>query len=138
MIFTSIIKVNAILKNNNEILLLKRNIKDGGFWQTITGHVEEESLEQAIKREVKEETGIDDIRIHEEPVYYFIWKKQKEECVEDIVEVVFLCETSQKEVKLSKEHTDFMWIEIEKAKDVVGKESNKIAIEKAINSITKI
>ena len=34
------IKVNAILKNENKILVIKRCAQDGGFWQTITGAVE--------------------------------------------------------------------------------------------------
>jgi 8-oxo-dGTP pyrophosphatase MutT (NUDIX family) len=41
-----------------EYLLLKRTAARGGFWQGVTGGVEAgESLEQAARREVAEETG---------------------------------------------------------------------------------
>lgn len=42
-----------------KILVLKRNSRKGGFWQTITGGIHVgESLEQAAEREVFEETGM--------------------------------------------------------------------------------
>jgi 8-oxo-dGTP pyrophosphatase MutT (NUDIX family) len=41
-----------------EYLLLKRSADRGGFWQGVTGGLEAgESLEQAARREVTEETG---------------------------------------------------------------------------------
>ena len=43
-------------------LLLKRNPRQGGFWQPVTGGVEDtETLEEALRREIREETGIKDI-----------------------------------------------------------------------------
>jgi dATP pyrophosphohydrolase len=40
-------------------LLLKRNPRGGGFWQPVTGGVEDtETLEEALHREIREETGI--------------------------------------------------------------------------------
>ena len=42
-----------------EYLLLKRIESKGGFWQPLTGGVEkEENLNQALTRELWEETGI--------------------------------------------------------------------------------
>jgi 8-oxo-dGTP pyrophosphatase MutT (NUDIX family) len=40
-------------------LLLKRTPRQGGFWQPLTGGVEDnETMEEALLREVREETGI--------------------------------------------------------------------------------
>jgi mutator protein MutT len=51
-----------IVNDNNEVLLLKRSVKardEYGFWSQPGGGVEYgETIEQAIKREVKEELGV--------------------------------------------------------------------------------
>ena len=46
---------------DGQILLLKRNVEPfKGYWHVVGGHVEEdESLKDAVKREFREETGLD-------------------------------------------------------------------------------
>lgn len=53
--------VDGIYIQNGKILLLKRNVEPfKGFWNLVGGHVEEkETLREAVKREFKEETGLD-------------------------------------------------------------------------------
>jgi len=60
------IQVQGILfrKISGEIqyLLLKRTLEREGFWQPVTGGIEEgETKIEALKREVREETGIKNI-----------------------------------------------------------------------------
>lgn len=122
------IKVNAIVTNNNQYLLLKRSPEDGGFWQTLTGTVEDgENLFTTLQREAEEETGITDLTIDETPVHTFTWKKDND----DVVELVYLCHTKQRDVRLSLEHTDYMWADRNKAESIVEKSNNKIAVQKA-------
>ena len=56
--------LSFIVNNENQILLLRNNPIDpkhgGDFWYTVTGSVEEydQSLEEAVVREIKEETNL--------------------------------------------------------------------------------
>ena len=52
--------VDGILVKDRKILLLKRNVEPfKGYWHVVGGHVEEtETLRDALKREFREETGL--------------------------------------------------------------------------------
>lgn len=88
-------------------LILKRNELLGGFWQPVTGRVEEDETPMAaLKREVKEETGLDGFeRIldlnHSYP-FRIGQRKYQELC--------FGMEALKEEkVLLSEEHTEYLW-----------------------------
>ena len=99
--------------NKNEFLLLNY---PQGHWDFIKGKVEEgETPHETALRETKEDTGISDIEFidgFEESVEYdFRFKK------EDIHKKVifFLAKTNEKNIKLSHEHNDFVWLEYDNA-----------------------
>ena len=56
-----VVCVDGVYVKNGKILLLKRNVEPfKGCWHVVGGHVDEdESLKAAVKREFKEETGLD-------------------------------------------------------------------------------
>lgn len=114
------ITVKGIVVLDNKILLLKR-VKpstDGlGFWELPGGGLEYgETPNQALIRELKEETGLDIVII--KPAYTFT--KIREDY--QTVGIGFLCIPKNNHVRLSDEHTDYCFVTIEKAKELLDKE----------------
>ncbi len=121
------IKMEVIVfqKNKDEykFLLVKRSHKDGGFWQPITGTLEfSESILDCMKREVFEETGITEGSFTDE-IHRFSWQKKDY----TVVELVYGLDTTQENVILSEEHTEYRWCDFEVALQLLEKENNKNA-----------
>jgi dATP pyrophosphohydrolase len=122
------------LKPTLEFLILHRVPEKGGFWQNLSGGVEEgESLLNALKRELKEEVGIDkQIKRIIEDVYFYEW----EQADQKIKEWVFAVEVyPNTEVKLSEEHDEYRWCDAEEAKALLKWEDTKIAIDRTIQKL---
>jgi bis(5'-nucleosidyl)-tetraphosphatase len=96
-----------------EYLLLHYQV---GHWDFPKGNIEKgEKLEETVKREVKEETGIEDIKFipgFKESIKYFYKLKGR-----NIFKIVtfFLAETETKKVKISWEHIGFKWLPYQEA-----------------------
>lgn len=90
----------------------------GGHWDFAKGHVEsiDKSEEETARRELREETGI--IEIEFNPNYrnamYYEFKRGRNEIVKKTV-VFFLAETNGRDVRISHEHKNFIWLPYEKA-----------------------
>ena len=118
---------NASAKN--EFLLLNY---PQGHWDFVKGKIEQgETPRETALRETKEETGISDIEFidgFEESVEYdFRFKK------EDIHKKVifFLAKTDEKNIKLSHEHNDYIWLEYNDALKKTTFENAKNVLSKA-------
>ncbi|GIT74022.1 MAG: hypothetical protein Ct9H300mP29_0160 [Candidatus Neomarinimicrobiota bacterium] len=110
-------------------LLLKRN-KDKLYehlWQGVAGKIEggETAFEAAI-RELKEETSL-------EPVRMFVadYVSRFYESHQDRINLVpvFGIEVDSSEVKLSKEHVDYKWVDIYEALDTLVWRGQKESIQ---------
>jgi len=112
-----------------------------GQWGFAKGHVEErETEEETARREIAEETGINDLKIipgFKKSEKYFFRKvyglegeaRKKAPWVFKLV-VFFLAETKTKEIKISEEHIGFAWLPIEEAiKKTTFKNSKKLLQE---------
>jgi len=114
--------------DKNEFLLLNY---PQGHWDFVKGKIEqnETSYETAL-RETKEETGITNIEFvdgFEESVEYdFRFKKEN---IHKKV-IFFLAKTNEKNIKLSHEHNDYLWLEYNDA-------LKKTTFENAKNVLTK-
>ena len=85
-------------------------------WDFPKGHVEKnETDEQTVRREVAEETGIEDIKLikgFKERIQYYY--KLKSETINKTVNF-YLARTNTEKVTISFEHIGFAWLSYEKA-----------------------
>ena len=123
-------------------LLLKRN-KDKLYehlWQGVAGKIEgDETAFEAAIRELKEETSL-------EPVRMFVADHVSRfyESHQDRINLVpvFGIEVDSSEVKLSKEHVDYKWVDIYEALDTLvwrgQKESIQTVYDMVVNNDDRI
>src|SRR5208337_4885463 len=111
-----------------EYLLLKRLPDRNGFWQPVTGGLEErETRTEALHREIKEETGIKNLIRVIEDLYYFEFSNPNLN-----QEYVYGVEVSSTEevVLDGREHSEYRWCSIKDALQLLYWKENKEALEK--------
>lgn len=103
------ITTQAIIFNEEDnILVLKYAHRDE--WCFPGGHVDQgEQADEAIVREVREETGLDAIVLSPIDIHM-----HRDRCI-----IAFLVEKINSHITLSEEHTDYKWISIEEL-DIVN------------------
>lgn len=107
-------------RNLNKLLLLQREKQDSvgaNTWENAGGNVEcGEELEEAMRREIKEETGITDISI-KRVAYVTLVNGKKPYLI-----IAYLCETVTETITLSDEHQAFIWADEKECKKLLPKE----------------
>jgi len=113
------------------------------YWNFPKGHMEKgETWEDTLRREVKEETEIKSLKII--PDFYvsnrYFYRAKGEEKKNrkktkkglNIFKIVtyFLIETKTKKVELSREHTQYKWLEYKKAYELITFNSTKKVLKK--------
>ena len=121
--------VRGIIKNGSgEILIVKRHPKsktDPEMWELPGGKVERgEFFADALVREIKEETNLD-VEIGD-----FCEAVQNDYSHKRTVQLMMYLVDVKGEVKISDEHTEFMWASIEKIKTLEISTSLKKLLEK--------
>jgi len=106
----------SFIVNNNKLLILKRasdDVQKPDIWEIPGGRLQlGEDPIKGLKRETKEEIGIDIEIVYPLNVRHFIRDDGQK-----ITMIIFLCKAVNEAVKLSKEHSDSEWIPIEKCKE---------------------
>jgi dATP pyrophosphohydrolase len=127
-----------IIDGEPEFLLLLRNQKRGGFWQGVSGGVEDgESFIEAAEREIKEETNLSPKTLSEIDFSYTFpvedqWKYLYVDDVTIITEHVFAARLdSNIEPKISSEHVDYQWCRFDKAYSLLKWPLNKEGLNKS-------
>ena len=110
-----------------------------GHWDFVKGKIEKnESLEQAAIRETKEETGITDIEFikgFKEKIEYSF--KFNGDIVQKEV-IFFLAKTNTKQVMISNEHLDYVWLDFNNALNKITYENAKNILKKSKNYLEKL
>lgn len=121
----------VIFRRNSDIkyLLLKYGL---GHWDFVKGNIEKgEKEKETVIRETKEETGIDDLVFipgFREKITYF-YRKGKELVFKEVV--FYLAETRKRDVVLSYEHEDYVWLCFEDAINRLTYKNSKEVLKKA-------
>jgi len=132
-----------IFRKNKEIKYLLLHYPSGSrtskdYWDLPKGHIEKGEKEvDTVKREVKEETGLEDIKIIEgfkESIKYFFRFEGK-----TIFKTVifYLAETGNQDVKVSFEHTGYKWLLYEEALSQLTFKNAKEILKKSNEFLTK-
>ena len=124
--------------SGRDYLLLKRVAGLGGFWQSVTGSLEEgETHAEAAVREVREETGISvdqdeliDLSLRNTFEIAPQWRTRYAPGVTHNEEVCFALKVDKCEVRLDPlEHDEYAWADYEAAIEMLYWDSNKRAFE---------
>jgi len=110
--------VKAIVRHNNEYLLLKKE-KDEFFpenigrWECTGGLMKKgQTSRKRIIDKLKAETGLDYKKIKKLPTLRMTSKDYDSKCD------VYLIDVNLKEIQLSDEHSDYKWIKAEDVKNM--------------------
>lgn len=113
--------VKGLITHKGQILIGKKEETEehpiSGEWHLLGGHLEHgEQIEEAIKREVKEETGLD-VDVHQTiDIMTFSWSEDDEK---DSLQIVFHCEAENKYAEPLDDLVDVKWVGPDKVKDYV-------------------
>lgn len=114
------VAVGAVIEQEQtgKILLLRRaDDQDwhGGEWEIDYGRLDQfEDPIAGLKRELFEETGLDDIQIHSILSAWHIFRGP-EEATNELIGITYYCTTKTGAVVLSDEHSAYEWVEAAEA-----------------------
>jgi 8-oxo-dGTP pyrophosphatase MutT (NUDIX family) len=109
------VAVGAIIQHEEtgKILLAQRSHDldwHPGEWEIGYGRVAQfESAEEGLRREVKEELGIEDLEIVRVQRVWHIYRGSKK-AENDLIGITFHCMTGQENVQISAEHQGYQWV----------------------------
>jgi len=116
------VAVKAVIQNKDGKFLI---VRERERWQAVGGRLDPgEKLEDGLRRETEEETGITDLEIGK-VIHVDEWFAKPEGELKHIVALFFLCKTKSNNVKLSEEHQEFAWVtidELDSYGDILEKE----------------
>jgi len=134
-------------EDKKEYLLLQHR---AGHWSFPKGLIEKgEKPEETARREIREETGINDFKLidgFKETEKFFFKVKYDYQLArgwkmgDGVLKFVtyFLIQIKTKEIKLSNEHPDFIWLDYENALAKIIHKETKKTLERANDFLNRI
>jgi 8-oxo-dGTP pyrophosphatase MutT (NUDIX family) len=120
----------VFLKNGEAKYLLLHY--EAGHWDFVKGNVEpNESEQETVIRELREETGITDAKFIEnfkEKIDYF-YRRQGTTIHKEVI--FFLMETHTETVKISYEHVGYIWLNYQQAMEKLTFKNARDVLKKA-------
>lgn len=115
-------------------LLLKRNHNLGGYWQPVTGFIEDpETNREAALRELGEETGIEIYVRVTDPKHFFFIDMNGVQCSMSVLAVEVAAPPP--DIKLSFEHTEHLWLTYHEAREKLYWQNNRETLDKLHNQL---
>ena len=106
-----------VVNELNEVLLLKQNYISETKWTVVSGYmVEGETIEEAVSREVKEETGQLVDKCQYVSSYYFEPKQ--------LIMIGFIAYVKKSQFTDSDEVDDLRWYKLDEVETVIARENN--------------
>jgi len=133
-----LVSQKALIKKQSRLLILK-NTTDNPQWELPGGLLEMgEDMESGLKREVKEETGIE-ISVEKLVVTWDYWLESfrfKDNKVLDVrvIGLAYFCSKTGGKIKLSHEHSQYKWATKKELLNLNLAPNSKIAINAHINN----
>ena len=122
------VAVKAVIQNAEGRFLI---VREGDRWQAVGGRLEKgEKLEDGLRREVEEETGIVNLDVGK-VIHVDEWFAKPEGRLKHIVALFFSCKTNSTEIILSNEHQEYAWIsasELKNYKELIERETEEAII----------
>jgi len=127
--------VGALVFNSEGNLLLLKSPKWENKYICPCGHVEfMEKIEDALRREIREETGLEINDIKFLKYLEFINPEQFHKKNLHFVGLQFICKAKEGKIKLNYEASDYIWINPKEAINIDLVDSTKEIIEYFLNS----
>ncbi|GMU59654.1 MAG: hypothetical protein AMXMBFR34_14170 [Myxococcaceae bacterium] len=125
----------AVTRDDGKVLLLRRVPAKGGFWQIVTGRVEDgESVAHASVREVREETGLALLTRALDYVHAFAWGEASVPRVAREHAFGARAHLDARVVLSPSEHDAFEWVTLEELCARVPWEGLKVAARRALDA----
>ena len=123
-----------IVNENKEFILLKTNPNDKQFkksiWYTVTGEYEnkDNTLENTVKREIFEETGISKIN----KTMYLNWILKYNSLGNNCTEYTYISFIKKQEITLNEENIDYKWCNLEEFINKIDWFYNKLELKQVL------